>query len=83
MQLYSVADRNRSPMDRANTIAALKDGRDATVEMLYQDAPVGNTEDNAFHFFSDYVKEHKAYTKDKNLLSFYEVSFQRYMKACM
>jgi hypothetical protein len=72
MQLYSVADRNRSPQDRAHTVAALRDGRDSTVEMLYQDAPVGDAEDNAFHFFSDYVKEHKSYTKDKNWLSFYK-----------
>ena len=72
MQLYAVADRNRSPQDRANTVAALKDGRDATVEMLYQDAPVGDMTDNVHHFFSDYVKEHKSYVQDTSYISFYK-----------
>jgi hypothetical protein len=72
LQLYSVADINRSPEDRANTLAALKDGQDSTLEMLYQDAPVESVEATSRHFFSDYVDEHKKLSKDDGYIKFYK-----------
>ena len=72
LQLYNIADTQRSPEDRAKTLAALRDGQDSTVEMLYQDTPVNSTERTSHEFFSDYAADHAKLAKDEGFVNFYK-----------
>ena len=70
MQLYNKVNSSRTVQDQKHTRDVLLAGKDADIDMLYQDAPIENIENTLRHFFSDYAGQHQKLTKDANYRKF-------------